>query len=140
MRGWWFPGRMVIAVLPLLAVPLAVTLAAVGGRLLPTAIAAVLAVFSVLVTGALVVAAAAGQVALAIDPFLLPWPFFQSLAVLFPVYTVYTPTTWLVTTAWTLAFALLLAGPYLATNFRPAWTRRSQQAHLVRRPPARLPP
>ena len=142
MRGWWFPGRMVIAVLPLLAVPLAVTLAAVGGRLLPAAVtmAAGLAIFSVLVTGALVVAATAGQVALAIDPFLLPWPFFQSLAVLFPVYTVYTPTTWLLTAAWALAFALLLAAPYLATSLPSARMRRSRQTHLARHPPARLPP
>jgi uncharacterized membrane protein YbhN (UPF0104 family) len=140
MRGWWFPGRMVIAVLPLLAVPIAVTLATVGCRLLPAAVAAALAIYSVLVTGALVVAASAGQVALAVDPFLLPWPFFQSLAPLFPVYSVYTPTTWLLTAVWVLAFSLLLAAPYLARRRPIARIRGSQQTHLVRHQPARPPP
>jgi hypothetical protein len=130
----------VIAVLPLLAVPIAVMLATIGCRLLPAAVAAVLAIYSVVVTGALVVAASAGQVALAIDPFLLPWPFFQSLATLFPVYSVYTPTTWLLTAVWVLAFSLLLAAPYLARMRPIARTRGSQQTHLVRHQPARPPP
>jgi uncharacterized membrane protein YbhN (UPF0104 family) len=136
MRGWWFPGRMVIAVLPLLAIPLAVTLAAVGRRVLPAAAAGVLASYSTLVTGALIIAASAGQVALAIDPFLMPWPLFQSLAALYPVYTVYDPATWLLTAAWALAFSLLLAAPYLVSSLPPTRARGHHHAPLLQRPPA----
>jgi hypothetical protein len=135
MRGWWFPGRMLLAVLPLLSVPLAVTLAHVARRL-PLAVGTgVLVIYTLLTTAALVGAAGSGQVALAIDPFLMPWHFFSGLAGLFPVYTAYSAITWLLTAAWALLFCLLVAAPILGhSQWSPsAWRRFVDAAVVVRR-------
>ncbi|MCX6022825.1 MAG: hypothetical protein NTZ05_14075, partial [Chloroflexi bacterium] len=108
MRGWWFPGRMLIVVLPLLAVPLAFALLMARGRPAPAGAAALLGGAGLALTLALREAAAAEQVVLAVDPFALAWPPFQATAALFPVYSSYTPATWLLTAAWAIAAAGLL--------------------------------
>jgi hypothetical protein len=53
-------------------------------------------------------AAGAGEVVLAVNPFTLAWPPFQALAVVFPLYTAYSPTTWLLSAAWLAGVGLLL--------------------------------
>jgi hypothetical protein len=107
MRGWWFPGRMLVPVLPLLAIPLATALESLRGRVT----AAVLGGYTVAVTGALVVAGRAGEVTLAIDPFRLRAPLFQGLSGLFPRYTEYTAATWVLTAAWVALAVGLVALP-----------------------------
>lgn len=134
MRGWWFPGRMLVVALPLLAVPLAMTLAGVARRPGWGLAAGALGAYSALVTATLVAATAAGQVALAVDPFRLPWPPFQALAGLFPVYTAYTAATWLLSTAWLLVGGLLVLGPRLAGRAWLARTGRLGQRRAPRRP------
>jgi hypothetical protein len=109
MRGWWFPGRMLVPVLPLLAIPLAETLAYTARRPVMAALASLLGAYTVAVTAALVMAGRAGQIAIVVDPFALPWPPFQRLAGLFPLYSEYTPETWLLTAAW-LVVGTALAG------------------------------
>ncbi|MBI2864100.1 MAG: hypothetical protein HYX94_06010 [Chloroflexi bacterium] len=117
MRGWWFPGRMVVAVLPLLAVPLAEAIHLAQGRRWLAALVAGLGLYTLGVTLALREAASAELVALAVDPFALPWRPFQLAAGLFPVYTVYQASTWILTAAWTLAaITLVLLGFRLTRN------------------------
>ncbi|MBI3977696.1 MAG: hypothetical protein HY331_05875 [Chloroflexi bacterium] len=113
MRGWWFPGRMLIAVLPLLAVPLAEFFGLVRLRPALGGPVALPAAYGLGVTLALREAVAAESVVLAVDPFALPWPPFQVVAGLFPVYTSYELPTWLLTAAW-----LLLAGGLVAAGWR----------------------
>jgi hypothetical protein len=68
MMGWWFPGRMLVAGFPALAV-----LIAVGAARLPRT-AIVLGVWSLLIATALVWSARTGGVRLAVDPFTLGFP------------------------------------------------------------------
>jgi hypothetical protein len=76
MMGWWFPGRMLVAGLPALVV-----LLACGAARIPKT-AAVLALWSFVIAGALVWSARTGGVRLAVDPFELGAPL--APAVLFP--------------------------------------------------------
>lgn len=119
MRGWWFPGRMLVPVLPLLAIPLAVTLAALPRRPLASVVALTLAALTAATTAGLVLATGEGRVALAVDPFAMSWPWFQGLKPLFPNYTAYTAETWLLTGGWMVLFGGLLA----SSRFSPWWRR-----------------
>jgi hypothetical protein len=107
MRGWWFPGRMLVVVLPLLSVLLAEAVAWASLRPYRLALLAALAGYSAALTLALVLAARSGQLTLAVDPFTLAWPPFAAVRDLFPVYTTYTATTWLRTLAWCLGLAAI---------------------------------
>lgn len=121
MRGWWFPGRMLVAVLPLLAVPLACLLAAQSRRARIGVLAAGTGALTLATTLALWHAAAGQQVVLAVDPFDLAWPVFQAVAPAFPLYTSYEPMTWLLTGAWALAaVGLCVAGAGLAAGPGPS--------------------
>jgi hypothetical protein len=111
MRGWWFPGRMLIVVLPLLAIPLANAIVLARRRPALGVVAVGLAVYSVGITAALVRAAADGQVALAVDPFDLAWPPFREVAAVFPLYTEYSVSTLVLSVIWLgIALALIVAG------------------------------
>ena len=68
MMGWWFPGRMLIAGFPALAV-----LVALGAARLPRT-ALVLGGWSLVIAAALVWAARTGAVHTAVDPFALGFP------------------------------------------------------------------
>lgn len=119
MRGWWFPGRMLIVVLPLLAIPLADGLALASRRPVLASLAALLGAYSIGITAALVRAAGAGEVVLAVNPFTLAWPPFQVLAGLFPLFTEYSPATWLLSGAWLLGAGLVLRSAYPRLPVRP---------------------
>lgn len=69
IMGWWFPGRMLVAALPAVAV----LLAAAVDRL-PRWLTGALAVWSLAIAARLAVAAHTGAVRLAVDPFDLGWP------------------------------------------------------------------
>jgi hypothetical protein len=121
MRGWWFPGRMLIVALPLLAVPLAEALSARRGRPGLALATAALGAYGLGITLALRDAVATQAVVLAVDPFALPWPPFQALAALFPTYTTYDARTWLLTAGWVLTAAgLVAAGRWLDATSPPA--------------------
>lgn len=106
MMGWWFPGRTLMTVLPLYALPLACLLRESGwrGRVLFGALAA----WSLAITAALARAGHAGEITVAVDPFELRAPVFRAAAVLFPNYTSWTPETYGLTAAWLVAGALAL--------------------------------
>jgi hypothetical protein len=98
MMGWWFPGRTLIAVLPLF--PLALTLLVASlpawGRWVAAALAATSAAF----TAALVHAVSEQGIRLAVDPFDMRWAPFRLSAHLFPNYQQWTAETVALTVAW----------------------------------------
>ncbi|MBX6342229.1 MAG: hypothetical protein IRY97_07210 [Thermomicrobiaceae bacterium] len=105
MRGWWFPGRMLVAVLPVAGLWLAAALDALRSRWLRAG-AGALALATAWTTLALWREAAAGAVTLAVDPFALQAAIFRWPAGLFPLYTGYGLDTWALSALW----LALLAG------------------------------
>jgi hypothetical protein len=131
MMGYWFPGRTLMAVLPLFSLAIVVLLSH-SAPLLRWAVGA-LGVLSLLTTAALVQASRSQDVRLAVDPFAMDAPGFQLLGRLFPSYQAWTAETVALTCAWLLAF---LAGAAWAFSqneaLRPAVSR-------LRRRPGRPP-
>ncbi len=107
MMGWWFPGRTMLTVLPLLVAPIAlvVSRAPLWGRI---GIAA-LGLLTMANTYGLAAAGRAGEITIAVDPFDMSFPAFQGLGGLFPLYTWWTTETWWLTFFW-LALAVLATG------------------------------
>lgn len=116
MMGWWFPGRTLMTVLPLLALPL--TLLLVRSPLLVRVGVALLGVYSLAVTAMLAKAGHAREIVIAVDPFEMSSPIFQITSRLFPNYTFWDGATWSLTAAWLVLVAAAAVGLYLA------WYRR----------------
>ena len=117
MMGWWFPGRTMLTVLPLTIVPLTMLFdrAAVWGK----AGLALLGVYTLVITAGLAQAGHAGEITIAVDPFDMRYPPFQSVASLFPLYTWWTAETWRLTILWLAAgagSAALTAWPEIAVG------------------------
>jgi hypothetical protein len=107
MMGFWFPGRTLLTVLPLSVLPIALLIERLPRRLRIGA--AALAIYSVAVTGALMLAARAGEVVLAVDPFEMGSPLFRLPALLFPDYRTWGAETVVLTVAWLALAAIGLA-------------------------------
>lgn len=122
MMGWWFPGRTLVTIFPLLPLPLALLALRLGrwGR----ALLGALAVASVATTVALVRAGRAGELTVAVDPFDLRWAPFRAAGRLFPQYTAWSTETWLLTVAWLAAAAALGAVALGALSLRSAIAAR----------------
>ena len=103
MMGWWFPGRTLMTVLPLYALPITLVLQRAGRR--ARGAFAALAVVSLAITAALVRSVGAGQVTVAVDPFAMPVAWFAAMGRLFPDYRAWTPTTTALTALWLAVFA-----------------------------------
>jgi hypothetical protein len=103
MMGWWFPGRTLATVFPLL--PLALVVLIVRWPRLRI-VAAAAAAYSVAITLALVVGARQGEVVLAVDPFALDSPLLRAPAALFPSYTAWGADTIVLTVGWIAAAAV----------------------------------
>ena len=109
MMGWWFPGRMLVAGLPALAV-----LVALGAARLPRA-AVVLAAWSAAIAAALVWAARTGEVHLAVDPWEIGFPLPPAWA--FPDFRAFTWRQVLLSATWA---AALLAAWWATRRSEPA--------------------
>ena len=94
MMGWWFPGRMLVAALPALAI-----LVALGIPRLPKT-AAVLAAWSLAITVGLLVS----RPLIAIDPWTMGIPL--PPAVLFPDFRTFSPREVVLSLAWLFTIAL----------------------------------
>ena len=99
MMGWWFPGRMLVAGLPSLAV-----LVALGAARVPRT-AAVLGAWSLTIGAAVAWAARTGRVRLAVDPFSLGAPL--APAGLFPDSRSFPARTAALSLAWIAGLAVL---------------------------------
>jgi hypothetical protein len=134
MMGWWFPGRTMMTVLPFLAWPLAevLTRASRWGRVGIAALAA----WSLAITGALVAASQAGEVVIAVDPFLMRSPLFSSVAALFPDYREWNAHTIAFHALWSVALIAALASSCWVERDAP-WCRalleRSRSLRLFNR-------
>ena len=111
MMGWWFPGRTVLTVLPLLVIPLVLVFQQ-GGLAVRAALVG-LALYSVTITAGLAQAGHAGEVTMVVDPFDLSFPPFRLAAHAFPIYTFWTGETWALTILW-----LVIAGVVIAATVR----------------------
>ena len=107
MMGWWFPGRTMLTVLPLLVAPLALTV----GRCSPgmRVAVALLGVCTLAYTAGLAHAGRIQEITIAVDPFDMTFVPFQATAGLFPLYTLWTAETWQLTYAWWAAFVVAAA-------------------------------
>ena len=103
MMGWWFPGRTMLTVLPLLVLPVVMLVAKtpLWGRV----VVALLGAMTLATTYGLAMAGRSREITIAVDPFDMTFPAFQGLAGLFPLYTWWTIETW-----WLTYFWLALAG------------------------------
>ena len=111
IMGWWFPGRTLVTVLPLMIIP--VTLAAGAASPRARAVMAVLALYGAAVTAGLAHAGHSGQITIAVDPFDMSYPPFAAMAWLFPDYRAWTAGTWTLTCLW---LALAAASAVLAAR------------------------
>ena len=121
MMGWWFAGRTLVTVLPLLVIPIALVVA--RSPLWGKVGVALLGCYSLAITVGLASAAQAGEVTIAVDPFDMAFPPFQGLAGWFPLYTSWTIETW-----WLTFFWLTLCGLAIGTM---AWTEIVSAAQKV---------
>lgn len=114
MMGWWFPGRTLMVVFPLLVLPLALLLARLNswGRLA----VGMLAVYSMAATVALALAAHSGGIYLAVNPFDMTAPIFQAVAPIFPDYSYWDAQTWWLTVGWLALAAGGLAAAILSVG------------------------
>jgi len=117
MMGWWFPGRTLVTVLPLFALPLALLLR--HGRPWLRAAATVLATYSTLVAMLLAQATRRGEVTVAVNPFDLLAPLFERLSGFFPQYIGWGVETWLLTAAWLVAGAVVLVQMWRTARSEP---------------------
>lgn len=108
MRGWWFPGRMLVAVLPVMGIWIATTLDSIRDTRF-WAFAGVLAVVSGWITLALWEEVSIRLVTLAVDPFLLDLTVFRESAGVFPLYTAYGLDTWLLSGLWFIVLIMFTA-------------------------------
>jgi hypothetical protein len=119
MRGWWFPGRMLVVVLPLLVPLMAIAIAKIGTHRVGQAFTLVLAAATVETTWRLWQSARAVQVTLAVNPFETHGISLDGTAPLFPLYTEYGLDTLLLSVLWTLVLAAVAIGP--------GWARRGER-------------
>jgi hypothetical protein len=110
MRGWWFPGRMLIVVLPAL-VPLVAAALQEMRNWVAFGVVALLIMGTVNATLSLWLAARAGIVALAVNPFAAHGAWLDLSARAFPLFTEYGPATLGLSICWLALAAVLLLWP-----------------------------
>lgn len=105
MRGWWFPGRMLVAVLPVMGIWIATTLDSMRDTRF-WVFGGVLATASGWITLVLWEEVSARLVTLAVDPFLIDLTVFRRSAGVFPLYTAYGLDTWVLSGLWFLVLVM----------------------------------
>jgi hypothetical protein len=126
MRGWWFPGRMLIVGLPLLAPLMALTIQRLAERRVGLVCLLGLALATLETTLRLWQSARAGQVTLAVNPFEIPGIWLNGTASIFPLYTEYGLDTLLLSVLWTVLLVGAVLSPALV---RSRWgLRRSMDS------------
>ena len=104
MMGWWFSGRTLMTIFPLLTIPLSFFVINAYSRFrLPLIISGI---YSVMITIVLAMAGHSRQIVIAVDPFEMSSPVFQFTNNFFPLYTSWNSMTWVLTLIW-IAFGIL---------------------------------
>jgi hypothetical protein len=135
MMGWWFPGRQLIVVFPLLPIALGAVVAALPSKLGPAWWA--LGGWTLAITAALAAAGHRGAVRVAVDPFELDSPVFRFVGGIFPDYRQWSAETQLLNLEWVLVLATaIMVTTWLALGSRAMNLLR---AHRLRFGAARTP-
>jgi hypothetical protein len=137
MMGWWFPGRTMVTVFPLLALPLVALLERAGRA--ATILAVSLGAWSVANTISLAVAGHSGEVVVAVDPFELGAAPFRLTAGLFPSYVAWTSGTIALTALWLAAAVVAVVWALRTGGRRPAVVGRPVEEAPVMAVPAGSP-
>ncbi len=115
MMGWWFPGRTLATVLPLLTVPLVMLLAQASAPV--RWLVGLLGVQTAAITFVLAQAGHAREIRLAVNPFEMSSPLFSGVSRLFPNYTSWDTQTTVATIVW-LMFGGAIAAVLTARQYR----------------------
>jgi hypothetical protein len=100
MRGWWFPGRMLVVVIPLLVPLIALGLSLALRSRAAAALSAILAAGTVSATWGLWSAASSLEVTLAVNPFDASGWWLDGTRAFWPLYTTYTWETLVLSGIW----------------------------------------
>ena len=131
MMGWWFPGRQLIVVFPLMPLALTAMVSALPARLAPVWVT--LGAWTLAVTAALAVAGHRGEVRVAVDPFELDAPIFAWTNPVFPDYRVWSVETQVLNLVWV---AVLVGATVVVAIRTDGWRSLSVRARaLTPRPP-----
>ena len=98
MMGWWFPGRTLVTVLPLMGLPLAIVL--IRSPIWARVTIGVLGAYTMAVTVALAMSGHSQEIVIAVDPFEMSSPIFQAISPIVPDYRVWNFNTWTLTALW----------------------------------------
>jgi hypothetical protein len=129
IMGWWFPGRTMMPVLPLLSIPIAVFV--LEGRRWAILAAGLLGAYSVVLTGFLAYAGHSGEITIAVNPFDLDAVAFTAVSRLFPQYTSWPLETQLLNAAWLVMAGALLIWFIARAGLGRTWPRQALRTTLL---------
>jgi len=102
MHGWWWPGRQIVVILPVVLLMIAWWVGRSRARLMTTACIGLIGVVATLV---LAWEATTGRVTLVVDFFDTSNPLYRAWAALLPDYHHATPATWVLHACWLIVVA-----------------------------------
>jgi len=116
MMGWWFPGRTIVTVLPLMALPL--TILFTHSPSWVRVVLGVLSAYSVLITALLAVSGHAQEIVIAVNPFEMSSTLFQLISPIVPDYRMWDGHTWTLTFIWFSVILTLTLVFYFSAPFK----------------------
>ena len=116
MMGWWFPGRTIVTVLPLMALPL--TILFTQSPAWVRVVLGVLSAYSVLITALLAVSGHAQEIVIAVNPFEMSSTLFQLISPIVPDYRMWDGHTWTLTFIWFSVILALTLVFYFSASFK----------------------
>lgn len=120
MMGYWFPGRTVMTIFPLLPCLLVVILERYSASKLLWISFVITSLYGLLTSYSLIQAGKSMQIVVAFNPFELDSWLFKQIGFLFPQYTSWTFETWILTVVW------LAVGFGLMTSIVRAGSQKNQ--------------
>ena len=115
MMGWWFPGRTLVTVLPLMGLPLAILL--MQSPIWVRFFLGLFGAYSLVITAFLAVSGHTREIVIAVDPFDMSSPIFRSISPIVPDYRIWDVHTWTLTLIWVAVIGLLTFSFYFAEIF-----------------------
>ena len=132
MMGYWFPGRTIVTIFPLLPVAVAILCTKYSTNRFFWFAGALLSIYGFLISVFLIWAGRGGvtgvrEIVVAYNPYELSNPLFQTVGKVLPQYTEWTAETWSLTIAWLLLITLIcvyLARDTIRRDYLRAWRFR----------------